>query len=94
MISNVRGSTILKIALIAIVVFAAMGVSAIYAAGGVIYACVNNATGAVRIVNNAKCSPGETPLQWNIVGPQGPAGPQGIAGPQGPAVQVLRAEPA
>ena len=50
-----------------------------------ISACVNN-TGAIRIIaQGATCRSGESPLHWNVVGPQGPQGLQGIAGPAGPA---------
>jgi type VI protein secretion system component Hcp len=54
--------------------------------GGVIFACVNNANGDVRIVaQQVSCKPNETAAHWNVIGPQGPAGPQGAAGPAGPA---------
>ena len=54
--------------------------------GGVIYACVNNANGGVRIVaQQVSCKPNETSAHWNVIGPQGPAGPQGATGPAGPA---------
>jgi hypothetical protein len=58
------------------------------------YGCVNNATGAIRIVSKATvCKATEHKINWNQVGPrgpkgnqgnQGPRGPQGPAGPQGP----------
>jgi hypothetical protein len=47
-----------------------------------IYGCVGP-LGVLRIVAaNTPCLRTETPLAWNVTGPQGPAGP---AGPQGPA---------
>ncbi|MGN6758889.1 MAG: pentapeptide repeat-containing protein, partial [Thermomicrobiales bacterium] len=53
----------------------------------VIYACVNNSSGTIHVVAATDtCGGGELKLQWNQVGPMGPAGPpgpQGIAGPQG-----------
>lgn len=53
--------------------------------GGVIFACVNNVNGSVRIVAaQVSCKPDETPVHWNVIGPQGPPGPQGPAGPAGP----------
>lgn len=56
--------------------------------GGVIFACVNNANGSVRIVaQQVSCKPNETAAHWNVIGPQGPPGPQGPAGPQGPPGQ-------
>src|SRR5512133_305010 len=63
---------------------AAVGVAAIPSADGTIHACVNTATGAVRVINaegGVTCTAGtETDLVWNQQGPPGPAGP---AGPQG-----------
>ncbi|NIK61010.1 collagen-like triple helix repeat-containing protein [Kribbella shirazensis] len=57
-----------------------------------IEACVQEATGAVRVVPaGQECRASETRLTWNRTGPagpQGPAGPagaQGEVGPQGPA---------
>lgn len=65
---------------------------------GPITACVQDQTGAVRIVDSAdECRNGETATTWNregaagapgaqgATGPQGPAGPQGETGPGGPA---------
>jgi hypothetical protein len=55
------------------------------APGGQIFACVNNLTGAVRIVaQNTTCRAIEQLVVWNVVGPQGPAGPVGAQGPVGP----------
>jgi len=52
--------------------------------GGVIHACFQNLTGALRIVDNtANCRLGETALAWSQTGPQGPRGIAGPAGPQG-----------
>ena len=51
-----------------------------------ISACVNDTTGAVRIVSSTSlCIAGqETGLSWALTGPVGATGPQGPAGPQGP----------
>lgn len=59
---------------------------------GVVEACYNNATGALRVATPTKpcltttANPvfRETAISWNQQGPQGPEGPQGPAGPQGP----------
>lgn len=54
--------------------------------GGSIHGCVVSSSGALRIVSSAsECRTGETSIEWNQVGPVGPAGPQGPAGPEGPA---------
>jgi hypothetical protein len=49
------------------------------AAGNVINGCVSKSRGAVRVVTPpAHCSRSETPISWNITGPQGPQGPAGV----------------
>jgi len=55
-------------------------------ANGVIHGCYNTTNGVQRIIDTAveSCKPGETAIQWNQTGPQGPQGPQGLRGPQGP----------
>ena len=46
----------------------------------VIHACVRNATGAARIVDDpSSCGASESPIEWSIQGPEGPQGPPGIA---------------
>ena len=56
-----------------------------------IRACVDNRSGAARIVAGTDaCRNNETALQWNQTGPQGP---QGIQGPQGERGQVGPAGP-
>ena len=63
--------------------FATVGAQA---PAGVIYGCVQNSAGGVRIVQaGTACSAAERPIQWSITGPQGPAGLQGPTGSQGPA---------
>ncbi|HUS17869.1 MAG TPA: hypothetical protein VM536_22970 [Chloroflexia bacterium] len=62
-----------------------------------IHACLNNGNGTVYVVPAGQaCGANQTPLDWNVEGPQGatgpagPVGPQGLpgaAGPQGPAGQ-------
>ena len=48
------------------------------------YGCVNNSTGAIRIVNKTTvCKSTEHKINWNEVGPEGPRGPKGAQGPQG-----------
>jgi hypothetical protein len=52
------------------------------ASNGIIHACVKS--GQIRILGAAQsCQTRETPLDWNITGPQGPKGDKGDAGPQG-----------
>src|SRR5262245_5218151 len=43
-----------------------------------IYSCVDNTTENIKIVTaTATCKPAESPLAWDIQGPQGPQGPAG-----------------
>ena len=59
-----------------------------------IFACVNNNSGAVRIVaQGAACRTPESLVTWNVVGPQGPPSPAGPAGAQGSAGQQGPAGP-
>lgn len=49
------------------------------------YGCVNNSTGAIRIVQSSTtCKSTEHKIHWNQVGPPGPRGPRGPQGAQGP----------
>jgi hypothetical protein len=56
---------------------------------GTISACVNSASGTIRIVTaDQACTTNEQRLTWNQQGPQGPkgdTGATGATGPQGPA---------
>lgn len=50
------------------------------AATNVLYACVKQEEGQIRMVSTAaSCKKNETPVQWNVVGPQGPQGVPGIS---------------
>jgi len=50
----------------------------------VIYACYKKANGKMRTVNNpSECKSSESPISWNITGPQGPQGEQGPKGDKG-----------
>ena len=51
---------------------------------GVIYACVNNSSGALKIVRASEaCAANWTAIQWNSEGPRGATGPAGVTGPGG-----------
>ena len=55
---------------------------------GVISACYNHRTGALRVIDTQAgrhCRRGEVALSWNHIGPAGPIGPKGAAGSPGPA---------
>jgi hypothetical protein len=55
-------------------------------ANGVFHSCVDNKTGAVRIIDSATsaCTVKETAQNWSMIGPPGPQGPAGANGPAGP----------
>ena len=60
-----------------------------------ISACVNNSTGAVRIVSSISlCIAGETGMSWALVGSTGPTGAAGPGGPTGAAGSTGPAGPA
>jgi hypothetical protein len=52
---------------------------------GVISGCYNKTDGTLRVIDTAgqHCKTTETPLAWNLRGPQGLPGSQGAQGPQG-----------
>jgi Collagen triple helix repeat (20 copies) len=50
--------------------------------GGVIRACANKKTGALRLART--CKQNEKAVSWNAQGPAGPHGASGAQGPQGP----------
>src|SRR5436309_2300782 len=51
---------------------------------GVVYACVQQSSAQVRIINATEtCRQSETRVSWNIVGPEGPKGDPGPPGSQG-----------
>jgi hypothetical protein len=60
------------------------------AASNTISACVKKSNGALRVLGPVgHCKNSESPIQWNITGPQGPTGPIGSQGPQGPGGLLL-----
>src|SRR5438105_3038766 len=85
----------IRYTLVAVLAFSLGGTALVAASGelfpdvnGVIYGCVHNPTGAVRIVQSTTtCTADETPVSWSQTGPAGaagPAGPQGLPGIPGP----------
>lgn len=70
------------LALVAIAVTAVIADASIPGPNGVINSCVGP-VGQVRVIDSAdSCKTGETALNWNQTGPQGP---NGATGPQGPS---------
>jgi hypothetical protein len=60
-------------------------VASVPASSGVISACYDKRTGALRVIHAARktCRSGEARLTWNQRGVPGSAGPAGPMGPQG-----------
>lgn len=80
-------ATPLRAAVAASVATAALtvGVASATHDGEVVFACVTNANGAVRIVDEGDvCRTGESSRSWHRDGPQGPKGDPGLTGPPGP----------
>lgn len=62
-----------------------VGVTSARGDSPVYYACVNDSSGEIKIVQEGdQCKKNETLIQWNQIGLQGPVGPQGEQGPVGP----------
>ena len=73
----------------------ALSMTGTSAHGDVIHACVLRTTAALRIIDaNKSCSRNERAIQWDQIGPAGPAGPAGFAGPAGPTGLAGPAGPA
>ena len=68
-----------------LIVGGGVAMATIPGSGGVINGCYNKTGGALRVIDTAaaSCSNGESALNWNQTGPQGPQGPKGDPGPQG-----------
>src|SRR5262245_32956451 len=91
-----RTKGVLALATFAVLAGGGAALATIPGGGGVVNGCYDKDTGKLRVIDSAtaSCKAGESPLNWNLVGPQGPAGPagpagapgrDGAAGPQGPA---------
>jgi hypothetical protein len=85
---NDRGRGLPRLVLVAGCVLVAAGVASAggsrVAASGVIHACEQKNSGALRhVAAGEACRPSELALSWNATGAQGPAGPAGPAGPRG-----------
>ena len=69
---------------VAVVAFASSIALSAHGSDGQIHGCLGP-SGTVRIIPTpGGCRSNETPIDWNVVGPQGPQGPQGATGPAGP----------
>ena len=89
-----KTKSFIRAGIIALCIFFVAGAAYAYTDGGVIHACVKD-DGQVRIVKHASdCKAHETPIQWNMIGPQGPKGDKGATGPAGPRGATGPAGPA
>jgi hypothetical protein len=76
-------------ALLSVALFSEMAIWTGVALGAndTVFACVKKSNGVTRIISpSGHCKNSESPIQWNITGPQGPTGP---TGPQGPGALIL-----
>ena len=72
-------------AVVAATAFATTALTGIPDEQGVFHACVNNASGEVKLVaQDANCPTQWTGVSWSQTGPPGAQGLQGETGPQGP----------
>ena len=83
-----RARTGFRTRIVAYALVAVLGVSTAGIASaittGLIYACVNNSSGTIKIVDaTTACSSNEIQLVWNAEGVAGPKGDKGDAGPKG-----------
>jgi hypothetical protein len=89
LVSHARRNVVAYIALgIALVAAGGVAYSSIPDPQGVIHGCFNDTRGALRVIDSpsASCDAGETALDWNQQGPQGPPGTaltygRSVAGP-------------
>src|SRR5205823_11718433 len=87
-----KRTSIVGLALVAVLAAAGVGYAAVPSADGVIHGCIGtNPAGSLRVVDaeaGDKCRTSERELTWNQQGPKGDkgdTGPAGPVGPQGPA---------
>lgn len=73
-----------------VVLLLAVGVTFVGAQGEYdFYACVNNASGTIRMIDEGESCPANTEMvHWNQVGPIGPKGPSGPQGDPGEGLPV------
>lgn len=80
-LSGCRIATYLVVAAVGALVGAG-GLAFAASSGGVIRACANKKSGALRVASTCKRKQ-ERAVSWNVRGPAGPAGPAGVAGVAG-----------
>jgi hypothetical protein len=79
-----RPSPALIVAIVAVVIATTgFAVAKIPGKGGVIHACYEKESGALRVVNHKKCPRGSKALAWNQKGRKGSKGSRGAAGAKG-----------
>jgi hypothetical protein len=75
----------LSAGVIALCIFTYVSANSSDPSNDVIHACVKSSNGSIRIVEaGSTCKSNESPLNWNLIGPEGPTGPSGPLGPSGP----------
>jgi hypothetical protein len=84
-----RRLVVAALSLAGLVITGGVALATIPGSDGVIHACYQKESGALRVIDLAQsnCTAGESPLAFNQTGPQGlqgPQGPKGDPGQQGP----------
>lgn len=81
-----RRAAVLGAAISALLLSTGIAAASIPDTSGVIHGCYAKG-GDIRVIDapREQCKAGEKAVDWNQIGPQGPAGVQGPVGPQGPA---------
>jgi len=73
---------LIGVSILVLLIFGGIAYASIPDSNGVIHGCYKNSTGMLKVIDSSSqtCVSGETALNWNQTGPQGP---QGIQGPSG-----------
>jgi hypothetical protein len=84
MLMVVMGGQMFRKLLLSIVAITGLAVVALPQANAqVIFACKTTTGTLFEVTAGTKCPRGETPISWNVTGPQGPSGTPGPQGPPG-----------
>src|SRR5215467_15573304 len=99
-----RKATVAAISGLLVLTGAVAASAAVPSPDGTFSGCVNNSTGALRVIDPTKTGTAghctttgpkaETPITWSQQGPAGAAGPAGPSGPAGPAGATGQTGPA
>jgi hypothetical protein len=78
-----RKALVSVLVVLALAIPAGIALASIPDSSGTIHGCYNTKDGTLRVIDSdagRTCAKGETALNWNQTGPQGPAGAPGMSG--------------